>query len=422
MRVEKPGNFGDIFDLQFTIDGSDMTQFLLEARIYQDIYTPAWTAIISIEDSSNMVMNLPITPGSTVELYIETKDASPATDGKQTFKFVIYKMDDRSGQGQMHQRFSIYCTSSALIDNMKKRVSKAYTQQKIEDIVDDILGEYLSGSLGEKDGTDLNYDIIIPNWSPMTAVSWLAKIAMSESVISDYTFFMKSEGEFWFKSFEKLYTGPVIGDGEVIFTQHPTNFRQEGDFKEVDYGVMINKYHFENYDHMASLGAGMFKNKLLCFNMIEKTWTETTFEYGEDVPDDSKNSAFAGTNLFAEAEDSNITYYPTHPGLFNPDNYSSTDFVDKWHGSRLTNMLKHEQEKLIIQIPGGGQAATWLGINAFIALPSHQDLDESTEIDKQYRGEFLVSHIFHYITQDHYTVNMECLKKRLAEPFGSGDE
>ena len=125
MRVEKPGNFGDIFDLSFTIDGEDMTQFFIEARIYQDIYTPAWSAIFTIEDSSNMVMNLPITPGAPVSLFIETKHTSPATDGKATFNFVIYRMDDREAAGQMHYRYNLYCISSIFLQDMKtKRIAR----------------------------------------------------------------------------------------------------------------------------------------------------------------------------------------------------------------------------------------------------------------------------------------------------------
>ena len=101
MKVEKSGNFNDIKSLKAYIDGNEITSHINQINIYQDIFLPCWTSIVTIEDSSNILMRLPIKPGSTFKVDIETQTES-IFDGNKSYEFIIYKLGDKIMKGQMH--------------------------------------------------------------------------------------------------------------------------------------------------------------------------------------------------------------------------------------------------------------------------------------------------------------------------------
>jgi hypothetical protein len=408
MLTDKAGNFGDLHTRKIIIDGEDISKHVRLIKIYQDIFTPCWTAIIAIEDSSNLLMNLPIQPGSEIAVSIETNDVG-ALDGSAEYEFVIYKISDKEGAGQMHQRYNLYCATEAFVRNMSARVQKAYSNLPAEQIAGKVLQDYLGGQMAQVDETPNLYHLIVPNWSPLTAISWCLKIAVVEGA-SDFVFFMKEENQYWFKRFEKLYTGENTG---VVLTQKPSNLRGDNREYDEDYTRMITKYEFDHYDGLANLGTGMYKNKLVSFNLITKGWEETVFTYGQDVAEDQQKKAW-DSSLFDDAENSNISFHPKHDGA-NSNGVHDSSTAALWHGSRLTNLLKFEQDKLRVQLPGGAKAQEWLGLVTTIELPSHQDLSESDDYDKYFRGDYLIGSICHMIEADYYTLNLECYKKRLNE-------
>lgn len=91
MRVDHSGYHGDLKSLTLTCDGKEITTFMSSISIYQDIFTPCWSANITIEDSANIIMNIPIRPGSEIELTVETSTDSQF-DGQKSYQFIIYQI------------------------------------------------------------------------------------------------------------------------------------------------------------------------------------------------------------------------------------------------------------------------------------------------------------------------------------------
>jgi hypothetical protein len=412
MRVEHSGSFGDIKSLKVKIEGEDVTQAILFVEIFQDIFTPCWSGVVGINDSTNLLMRLPIRPGAKLTVDVETKTESPVMDGTKSYPFVIYKLGDKILEGQMNQKYNLYCATQGFLKNQSIRVQKSYPSQKPETTVSNIISEFMGGSV-ESDTSDSNYHVIIPNWSPFTAAWWCAKLAIKNGA-SDFIFYMKDIDKYWFKSIEELYLNEDTG---ITFAQKPSGFKNDaGDFED-DYSIMITKYHFEHYDGMSNLGTGYYKNKLLTYDMINKKWESKVFSYGDDIAKDKEMKPW-DTELFDGAENANVSFLPKHPGLHASPTIDDT--VTTWHPSRKTNLMKLEQDKYTLQLPGGAKCWEWLGRNCDIDLPSHQDIDEEEKLDKYFKGRYLITHIYHYITHDYYVTNLECCKKRLNEKMSGG--
>lgn len=410
MRVEKSGSFNDIKKLDVFIDGNNIGTYVNQVTIYQDTFLPCWTAVISIEDSANIIMRLPIRPGSKVTVTVETQTES-TLDGSKSYDFIIYKLSDKIFKGQMHFQYQLYCASKGFLTNQSTRISKTYPNKRPEDAVSNICSEFLGGSLSKSDESDVTYHVIIPNWSPFVASWWFAKLAL-KSNRSDYIFFMKDFDQYWFRSIEELYKNESCG---ITFKQKPTNFRGDSGDYDDDYGTMINKFYTYDYDGIGNLAAGYYKTKLLSYDVISKKWESKLFSFGDDIQEDLEKKPW---EIFDQAEDANISFLPKHPGLH--ANQTIDDQVTQWHLSRKSNLMKLEQNKLHIQIPGGARVWDILGKNCEVELPSHQDTEEGEVYDKYYKGTYLISHVCQIYTQSNVTVNLELLKKRLNEKMTPG--
>lgn len=62
MQVIQSGQAGDIKELTISIDGKNITTFICLVKIYQDIFIPCWSCQLYVEDSANILMQLPIKP------------------------------------------------------------------------------------------------------------------------------------------------------------------------------------------------------------------------------------------------------------------------------------------------------------------------------------------------------------------------
>lgn len=85
MKVIHSGSAGDIQYLEIYIDGIGVTTFVVDIQIYQDIFMPCWSAVLMMNDSNNMIMNLPVKPGSEVRIDVVTQ-----TDGIFDRSEVLY--------------------------------------------------------------------------------------------------------------------------------------------------------------------------------------------------------------------------------------------------------------------------------------------------------------------------------------------
>lgn len=404
MKVIQSGSPSDVKKLKVKIDGQDVTPMVIRIRIYQDIFLPAWSAIVTFEDDRNLMMILPIKPGSKLTVEVETK-VDGIFDGSKVYNFLIYGHGNKQFLGQMHYAYDLYCATNSFLVNQNNRVQKAYIKKYPEDIVADVCTEYLSGALTKVDKSDEKYDIIIPNWSPFISNWWAAKVAIIQGR-SDYVFFMNDHDMYTFKSIEKMFNED---DSGITFKQRPTNIRQ--DKKEIvpDYCPMITKYHTDHYNAVGNLKMGYYVTKMNSFNMIEKKWEEKLFSYGDDLPPDKEKKPW---DIYDSAVNSNVSFMPKHPGLH--EDQTIDDQVSTWHTSRKSNIMKLDQNKMLIQVAGGANTWQMLGKFCRVELPTQEDWSGEKQ-DKFLKGKHLITHIMHHITSDQYNTNFELCKKRLEE-------
>jgi len=414
MIFENPTKYGDLKEFTITIDGYDVSEAIVEARIFQDVFTPTWTAQFQVSDTTNLLMRMPIKPGSKITLTVETFVDS-AADDKKTYNLIVYRIGEKQLLGNMHQRYVLFCAPNAFYTNQKKRISKAY-KDKASTCVSNIVSEFLNGQCDATEA-DQSVSTIIPNWSPFNAIAWFTKHATKDNA-ADYVFFQTDEDQYSMKSMEKMYNSDDESTGVTFIQRIGESKDQTGNYL-TDLSHAFSAYNVEHFDGVTNLSSGYYKNKKVSYDMINKQWEEKVFTFGDDCEDDATYKNW-DTDLFDDADDANITFMPKHPGM-NDQGDTYLDPQDTWNGSRKSAIQKFEQEKLTIQLPGSVGFYKYIGKNCKVDLPSHQDMDSTQLLDKYRRGKYLVLAVAHIIGRVGYVVNLELSKKRLDTELEPGN-
>lgn len=400
-------NYGDLKKFVVTVADRDVSAAVISVHVFQEIFSPTTTCIVNFLDTSNLLMTLPIRSGTKVKVEIET-DMNCAGDGEQTWEFIIYKIADKVAGSQGTLEYSVYAADEAFLINQTKRIRKSYAGKKTTDIAKNVIKEAFGKNL-EVDASDNTMQMIVPGWTPFHTMSWLLQTSTKDGA-ADYAFYQKPDGDFAFKSFEKLYSDPDEYS-DITFKIRPANLKDEKGDSLFDYSTTIGVYWFDHFDGLSNLASGYYTSKTASYDFKTKAWETKTFKFGDDNAQDKKYLK-VDSEYMLDSDDSNISFIPKHTGMFKNASYSDT--ADAWIASRKSSLMKFEQEKLIIQFPGTAGAAKWFAKSCDVDLPA-QDSLSSEEFDIQRRGRYVITHMAHMINKDTYKINAELVKKRLEE-------
>ena len=401
MLVTKAAACSDLQKFEVTMEGEDISGFVTQASIFQDVFFPVWTCELIMQDFNNLIMNMPIIPGKKLSITIKTKVCSDL-DGEKTYDFVVSHIKDRQFQNWMNQTYTLVCMTDKMFENQGERVSKAFIKKKPDEIVKKILTDGLGISNVECDSCDNKISVIIPNISPIHGVNMMAKFATKDK-ISDFLFFQTDTEKYKFKSFEKLY-GEDCG---YKFKMKVNHLREDDGNEKEDYCLTFFDYQFiEHVDGLFTASSGLGASKLVEFDYVKKKWCEKEYKFSEEVGSDRSKAPWDGK---LEKPNSNIMFMPKHPGMHETE--TALDYTEEWESSRKNNLLKMEMNKLIIQLPGGVKIWETLGKSCELEMPSQQD-EEGEKYDKYFKGKYFIAAIGHIITGTAYYTNLELIKKR----------
>lgn len=408
MLVQNSSAYSDIKKLEVIIDGNDVSQSVTHVSIFQDVFFPVWTAEFIIHDFNNLIMNIPIKPGTNISVTIKS-ELSCELDGEKKFEFTVSHIKDRQFQNWMNQTYTLTCMTDKMIENQGERVSKSFNKKKPDEIVKSILKDSLSISDVESDSCDNKVSIIVPNISPIHAVNLMSRVATKDKA-ADFLFFQVDDEKYKFKSFEKLYKE----ESGYTFKMRVNHLRDEQGNTEDDGALAFFDYQFiEHVDGLFTISSGLGASKLVEFDFISKSWSEKEYKFSEELSEDREKAPWDSS---LEKPNSNIMFMPKHPGMHESE--TILDFTGEWENSRKNNLLKMEMNKLIIQIPGGVKIWEALGKTCEIEMPSQQDETEGEKYDKYFRGKYFIAAISHQVSGTSYFVNIELIKKRMNEQMG----
>ena len=221
-----------------------------ELNFYEDIYSPIVSGDITLTDTIGMIESFPIIGEEILEVSFSTAGATlPPTEGPRTTdvppaseapkqiinRFRVYKVDPPVQVTDNSRTIKLYFVTDSQFTNLLSKVRKSYpTVQNIEssqiadtdkpytlaDMARDIFYDFFIGKkkplrqpVTRKpflvEPTRYKTEMVIPNWNPFKAISFLASKAVAantETKGANFVFYQTLQG-FRFVSIETLMLG-----------------------------------------------------------------------------------------------------------------------------------------------------------------------------------------------------------------------
>jgi hypothetical protein len=387
------------------INSIDISPIVAEMEIYQDLFSPYWSASLLISDANNAMHQHDFTQGDRVNIKIVAKD-----DTEHTFKFIIYQIGERGLITQQHYGYQIQAVNEAFFKDAKIRISKQFDEKKADVAIREILGKIGGTDLVSQ--TNGQFSWIVPNMSPFAAAQWIAKWAIAKkSGAADILLFQQKENEWSWGSAEEMFTDPARKSIKIEkFYMLPANQRDDKGEAEKDYTFAMEQYKFINHMNLLhSVYSGAIANTTLVHDLVKRKASTNKFNYGQDVAADASNATFKNMDGLELA---NLAYHTIAPGNAGEGKESPNDNHQKWLGSRKSSMQKFETNRLLVSIPGNIDIVDELGKWTMVELPTQEDITDDV-LDLNYGNRYLITAMRHIWTQKSYTTFVELGKKRL---------
>ncbi len=265
-----------------THDGveNDIQNLISVINLSESIDMDSIRGNIDVVDTIGFIENLPIRGEERLQLTLE--DPFKTT---KTFNLFVFKVDNvqikPSNDGQTYTlHFTSYSRYKAGL-----RIVTTHYENAISVIVNDIYEKFYDRSLKEieVEATDGIFRCIIPKYTPMQAMNFLASRAFStQSPSCSFRFFENNE-KFYFVSDEYLMKKAFENDGERIkeFT-----FDNNIDGSGAEFLAQMQNFkalrNVDRVDTMGDIYSGGYRNNVVEIDLIRKRVINNRYNYTEN--------------------------------------------------------------------------------------------------------------------------------------------
>jgi hypothetical protein len=437
LKFDSAGNieFKEVVLMNSTMKTLDVSDYVSEITIQEDILSPVMHGKILFVDSRNLIKEFDIIGEEFIYLKLETPTSNSAIEKV----FRIYGIENRmflNDKGT--QSYVANFVSAEAIQNAVNPLFRTF-EGKISNVVTDIFTEFLklrrhpvkggNGYNFVENGTELfvyptlnDVKFVSPGWTPFKCINWCASKSIPEKGKASNYLFFETNKAFMFTNLEVLFDVNDKDSSSNIgtYTYKIANLDQKVNpnknlFKIQDLVIKNNFNHLDNYND------GYFGNRLLSLDIINKTVRNTDYITSQNYDnyihtDGLKTIPFFKDNS-AVSTLSDIKFNPIHPGLHNIDS-NANEKMPTIYGNRKTNMLDLNQMKLEIFVPGRTDIEVGRMLKLIYPDASPRGTaDKSKENeDKKYTGSYLITAINHKFNQSTHMMSMEIVKDGFVGP------
>jgi len=343
-----------------------------------------------------------------------------------TFKFRVYQVSDIKSVKERSTSYKLHLISPDYINNLKRKFSKSYVDEKAEDIVQDIFTNYIKSELELKELTTTKYNIQHNfSWSPpYSAINTLAnRVVLDEFVGCDIRFFQTTKGYF-FKSLQEL----IKKGNETKPEKEATN---NDDSKETIEGVKeifrwqnvlisdvysthnlteenIIKYQFLKKDNLTNMTSGIYANKIITYDFYQGKYNTQTFKLADEFKD-FQHTKDEEEQWFTQKEDLDVDDNAVLSYLFTRYKQNENDafkkysdeiiyptYIEEYLPQNIAQNQMWSNNLLVINV--NGKITRTVGDLVYVFLPRLSGTvgDEENE-RKYYAGRYIILEIQHTI-------------------------
>lgn len=412
----------------------DLTFVWNSLSISESIGSDYVQATIGFADTQNLIETIPIIGNEKIIITYRTQ----GFDESRTFVGRITHIPARTSLNQGSQFVLLEAHDENFVINQRLKFSKSYKNALISDMVDDIFEEYIKSV----EGSDITIvptlereSKVIPFYSPMRAIAWLAKWARSPDYRSGVSYvFFKNRNSYYFGPLERLLDTDVNVNVAASYKQSTNILGGDTKNKDLHEGLgNILSYSIRSHDHLTMMSKGIMASTVITHDPILRTINKKKYNYFNSFDDFKHSNPHEITNETSLGEFSNSRV------LLNPTQHQAFgDGVDSNRTQDVASIRMSQIEQIrgtSIQIVVPGDSNRTIGEIVRVDLPSFGKTtlnDTFGDSDKYVSGRYLIWSLKHEITRDGegkivYFTHMRLVKDgnttelpvQSANPFGS---
>jgi len=425
----------------------DLTEFLVELNIYEDMFSSYLRGSIVLSDSRNLIEKGPIIGEEFVSITIQTPSFPDVI--KKTFK--VFKLSDRKiVRDNSTQIFTLHFASVELFYDILLPIFTSF-EGTITDVAAEVFSNYIASTrdynisgLSQSEGggpttvdesTDetpmyiLNESLnkvkfVSPGWTPFKILNWLASKSIPKNETAKNFLFFESTKAFYFGSVEYLLKDVAENDSYIgEYTISASNIRDGANSPDIDREYFIAKDvdMVDTTDGVKNFTNGYLANRLITLDVYNKKYETIDYDYTQEYEKQWHTSGSGATAIPIFTKDgvrnfaTNISFYPVNPKLYNDFTDNVNEKMKDIYGNRLSSMLDLTNLKLHMTVHG--RTDVQVGNVLRFKYPGLGAKDETSReensIDKHYSGYYLITAIHHKINKINHSMTMECVKDSL---------
>lgn len=392
--------------LQFRIDTMnlttktgdvDLSNIFDEINLFDNFFLPILSIKILITDSLGLYSKLLFDGSEVLTIDISKYDGNFSYNKKMR----LYSVTNKINVGLNTQRYILNFASDELFYSYQKKITQAYSDTYSEIVkkivVDHLkipqenLGGYFNDSIGVK-------DITIPNLSPLEAIQWCAKKAISDTGAADFIFFNNLIG-YNFASLSKL----LQQDNIIDIKFQLKNTKNSNPILE-----MSNARALQVISHVNAIErvkSGVDASKFIGFDIltglfnIEKNISYmdhyNTISHSNDTPNisviDNKDGK---TNLEMFDARQTLSIFGAGRSLSkyikdnSPDMISKNDDTENYTTQRKAIFQNLINRRIRVVMPGNFQLTSGLNVN--LNVPNFSFKEPGDNSDETLSGKYII--------------------------------
>lgn len=425
--LQKPGSV-DLTELFLLLPGGaviDLTDYLVEFGLYEDLFNSTLSAYVVISDSRNLVATLPIIGDEYVQISFITPELPEDNRIKRAFKIfsisnrkivrdtntTLYTLELCSPELEKDSTQVVYdfYDEVNLIPNITDKVFEKYLTHPRSAYVDAIKLTWEWGSSSTiKYNTEPSTNggkIISPAWSPFKLMNWLASKAISPSLLANNYLFYETNKTFKFYHIETLISDQLskpVGPYTYYGTGIPD--KEVSDLLLRVQGLELDVTN----DSLNNTHSGYYANQLITLDLFKKEVNYNRYDhidsftkYTHTNGNESKLATF-GNNV-KRFTDVYTKIYPINSKLFQKKDpkcgNNLNEDMPKTFGNRHSTLQDLSNLKIRIVIPGRTDIEVGTLIKFRLPnLSTRSEEDVASDLfDTLYTGNYLITSIRHKI-------------------------
>lgn len=407
-----PGHFKLLAAVLSSHDGSnvnDISSLIHFIELEEGLEFDSIRGHIRVLDNVNLLDTFPIRGEEKLELTVVD-----ALEQKRTYELAVYKVTDVEVKDTNDGlRYKLHVTSKARFDAGTRRVLRSF-EASISTIAEVVFATYYGETSKELliEDTEGMFRCVVPNYTPMQTMNFLANRAFSTKSPSCSFRFFETADFFYFVSDEYLVTR-ALDNPEIIkeFTYSDALDKSGENF----YAQMQNIISLENNERVNSitdLHSGAYKNNVIELDLVRKTvsnrrysYDDQTYAKGESV---SPHSATFVQDTFTDENERRFLLFKDYSSVGDmPGQLRAEQYLPEITSNRLA--YRHHLNNTVTFVTINGRLDVCAGDMVKLVIPDFTSNDKKKE-NAVLSGLSMVDTCVHRFNLDVHSTHLKLLK------------